>query len=105
MPEVTALSDDRFDIYAAVDLASPLRALGEPSRLWILALLKEREMTISELTSRLDVGQPTVSYHVRQLAAAGLVKIRRGQARGPIRATFCSLDRQGLAALSAAIAP
>jgi DNA-binding transcriptional ArsR family regulator len=48
-------------------------ALGEPSRLAILTVLLEREATVSDLVSRLNLAQPRVSTHLARLRAAGLV--------------------------------
>src|SRR5262249_6226615 len=48
-------------------------ALGETSRLAILRALLEREATVSDLTSRLDLPQPRVSTHLARLRAAGLL--------------------------------
>jgi DNA-binding transcriptional ArsR family regulator len=54
----------------AVRLAA---ALGETSRLAILTALLEREATVSDLASRLNLAQSRVSTHLARLRAAGLV--------------------------------
>src|SRR5260370_27874328 len=48
-------------------------ALGEPSRLTILAALLEGEATVSDLATRLGLAQPRVSTHLARLRGAGLV--------------------------------
>jgi len=53
------------------------RALGDPVRLRILALLRVREACVCELVGRLPVSQPAVSQHLRKLRQAGLVVERR----------------------------
>lgn len=53
------------------------RALGDPVRLRILALLRVREACVCELVARLPVSQPAVSQHLRKLRQAGLVGERR----------------------------
>jgi ArsR family transcriptional regulator len=53
------------------------RALGDPVRLHILALLKVREACVCELVARLPVSQPAVSQHLRKLRQAGFVRERR----------------------------
>src|ERR1700733_14107292 len=51
-----------------------LRAVGEPSRLRILALLAREELAVLELCRVLDQSQPRVSRHLKLLADAGLVE-------------------------------
>src|SRR3981081_4862437 len=56
-----------------------LKAAGEATRLRILALLAEAELTVSDLTSILRQSQPRISRHLRLLAEAGLVdRFREG---------------------------
>lgn len=55
------------------DLLVRLRAAGETTRLRILALLAESELTVKDLTSILGQSQPRISRHVKLLADAGLV--------------------------------
>lgn len=43
----------------------------------ILSLLSKKPRTVSELTERLHVKQPTVTHHLRRLADAGLVRMSR----------------------------
>jgi ArsR family transcriptional regulator len=55
-------------------LLSALRAAAEPTRLRLLALCAESEMTVSELTRILGQSQPRVSRHLKLLCDAGLVE-------------------------------
>jgi ubiquinone/menaquinone biosynthesis C-methylase UbiE/DNA-binding transcriptional ArsR family regulator len=55
-------------------LNGALKAAGEETRLRIVALLAEAELTVSELTDILRQSQPRISRHLRLLAEAGLVK-------------------------------
>lgn len=57
--------------------AELFKALGDPVRLRILALLRVREACVCELASLLPVSQPAVSQHLRRLRQAGLVAERR----------------------------
>jgi len=50
--------------------------LGDPTRSRILALVERSELTVSELCSVLQVAQPTVSRHLKTLAAEGWVEAR-----------------------------
>jgi len=60
---------------AAVDLADTLKALAEPSRLRILAILRaEGPLTGVEIETRLGtLKQPSIAHHLRILGEAGLV--------------------------------
>jgi ubiquinone/menaquinone biosynthesis C-methylase UbiE/DNA-binding transcriptional ArsR family regulator len=60
-------------------LTATLKAAGEPTRLRILALLAESELTVSDLTEILRQSQPRLSRHLRLLTEAGLVdRFREG---------------------------
>ena len=54
-----------------------LRALADPTRREILALLSRREMTAGELADRFASTWPTMSHHFSVLKDAGLVLSRR----------------------------
>lgn len=53
------------------------RALADPTRLRIVALLQTMELAIGEIAAVLDQSQPRVSRHVRILAEAGLIERHR----------------------------
>ena len=74
---------------ALTDLAHTFYALKDVVRLEMLSVLAERECTVNELAETLDRSQPLMSWHLRRLKAAGIVKIRRSG-----RETYCSLDRE-----------
>jgi len=60
-------------------LNGALKAAGEGTRLRILALIAEAELTVSDLTAILRQSQPRISRHLRLLAEAGLVdRFREG---------------------------
>jgi ArsR family transcriptional regulator len=54
-----------------------LRFLADGNRLRILQLLARRESCVCELIEPLGLTQPLVSYHLRRLREAGLVRTRR----------------------------
>jgi ubiquinone/menaquinone biosynthesis C-methylase UbiE/DNA-binding transcriptional ArsR family regulator len=58
-------------------LTATLKAAGETTRLRILMLLAEAELTVSDLTEILRQSQPRLSRHLRLLAEAGLVERSR----------------------------
>jgi ubiquinone/menaquinone biosynthesis C-methylase UbiE len=82
-----------------------LRAAAEETRLRILALLAEGELSVSDLTDILGQSQPRISRHLKLLVEAGLVErhregawafFRLGERAGPahiLRAILPALDR------------
>jgi ubiquinone/menaquinone biosynthesis C-methylase UbiE len=54
-----------------------LKAAGETTRLRILALIAEAELTVSDLTEILRQSQPRISRHLKLLAEADLVERHR----------------------------
>jgi len=80
-------------------LNAALKAAGEATRLRILALLAEAELTVSDLTDILRQSQPRISRHLKLLAEAGLVeRFREGS-----WAFFRLAERGGSAALARAL--
>lgn len=60
-------------------LMAGLKAAGEPTRLRLLALCAQSELTVSELTQILGQSQPRVSRHLKLLCEAGLLdRFREG---------------------------
>lgn len=55
-------------------LLAMLKAAGDPTRLRLLLILREAELTVSELTQILGQSQPRVSRHLRLLCEAGLLQ-------------------------------
>jgi ArsR family transcriptional regulator, cadmium/lead-responsive transcriptional repressor len=58
-------------------VAKYFRALGDPTRVRILALLREGERSVGELVAELGVAQPRVSNHLACLRWCGFVETRR----------------------------
>ncbi|MEJ1161529.1 ArsR/SmtB family transcription factor [Prosthecomicrobium sp. N25] len=54
-------------------LVEVLRAAGEPTRLRILVLLEQGDLTVKDLTEILGQSQPRISRHLKLLTEAGLV--------------------------------
>ncbi|MBI1393116.1 MAG: metalloregulator ArsR/SmtB family transcription factor [Alphaproteobacteria bacterium] len=82
------------------------RAVGEETRLRIMALLRRGELTVSELTQILGQSQPRVSRHLKILADAGLVERHREGSWIFYRFINARIGRAGraVAAVDAAIA-
>lgn len=55
-------------------LMAALRAAAEPTRLRLLALCADSELTVTELTQILGQSQPRVSRHLKLLCEAGLLE-------------------------------
>ncbi|MCP1199727.1 metalloregulator ArsR/SmtB family transcription factor [Notoacmeibacter sp. MSK16QG-6] len=65
------MSDDpRLSFQQLLDTS---KAMAESSRLRILLLLRQGEMTVSDLTAVLDQSQPRVSRHLKLLMEVGLI--------------------------------
>ena len=74
-------------------LAAIAKALGHPARVAIVRLLAQRQACVcGELVLELPLSQSTVSQHLKELKAAGLVQ---GEVDGP-RVCYC-LDAAGWA--------
>ena len=70
------------------------RALGDETRLRILEMLVAGECSVSDLTTRVAVGQSLMSHHLRILREAGLVTDRRNG-----RWVYYAIDDPALAAV------
>jgi len=62
------------DLQALTDVYA---ALADPTRLRMLALLRDGEICVCHIHASLDVPQPTASRHLAYLRKAGLVDARR----------------------------
>ena len=90
------------------DVAAVLRALGDPTRLAIAAMLaRERDaLCVCHIEARFELSQPTISHHLRVLRDVALVTTEK---RGTW--VYYALDRgrleqiSGLADLLNSIAP
>lgn len=72
-------------------LADCLKALGDPTRLEIIALLNFRDCCVCEFVPIFNISQPAISKHLNRLKVSELVtETRRGQW------VFYSLNRSKL---------
>ena len=53
------------------------KALSDENRLLIFELLKTGEMCACKLLEELNIGQPTLSHHMKILCESGLVEARK----------------------------
>lgn len=52
-------------------------ALSEPLRVKVLELLQQQDLCVCELRDRLSVAQPKLSFHLKTLKEANLVRSRQ----------------------------
>jgi DNA-binding transcriptional ArsR family regulator len=67
--EATTAEQDGVDLVA--------RAIAEPHRRQILALVRERELSAGEIAANFEVSRSAVSQHLQILRGAGLLSERR----------------------------
>ena len=78
----------------ADDLSVHFEGLANPTRLLIVERLAATpEMRVSELADFCQVSQPRMSWHLRILRKAQVIRTRREG-----REVFCRLDREAIAA-------
>jgi len=68
------------DRAAATRIARTFKAMADPTRVQLLALILEREdgrALVGQLAERLGLSQPTVSHHMRVMADEGLIARER----------------------------
>ena len=73
-----------------------LRALGDPTRLRLLALLETEELSVNELQSITGLGQSRISTHLGSLQETGLVTSRRDGKRSLYQLEQSSSNREYL---------
>ncbi|HII39829.1 MAG TPA: winged helix-turn-helix transcriptional regulator [Thermoplasmata archaeon] len=79
MPEDETQPVDSRPVTVTVD---QLKVLSEPSRLRMLTLLMERDMSISGIAKALELSPATVHHHINQLLAARLIEPTKTEVRG-----------------------
>lgn len=67
------------DVKATLD---QLKILSDPSRLQILALLFDRDMSVSRISQAMDITPATVYHHINKLLEARLIKQSRTEVKG-----------------------
>ncbi len=89
-----------------------LRAIAEPNRRKILALVRDDEKTAGDIAAAFAISRPAVSQHLKVLGDVGLVSVRRDGTRrlyrarreplGEVKAFIDSYWQQSLARLKRA---
>jgi DNA-binding transcriptional ArsR family regulator len=62
-------------------MEAALKAIAEPRRRRILALVRDDELSAGEIAAHFDVSRPAISQHLTVLKEAGLVSERRNGTR------------------------
>ena len=73
-----------------------LKVLSEASRLRILTLLMDRDMSISGIARPLDLSPATVHHHVNQLLQANLIVPTKSEVRGNLVEKYYRLPAAGI---------
>ena len=76
------LTRDALSQSQAEDLSRSLKAIADPARLRLISIISAsegQEACVCDLTDALEVGQPTVSHHLKVLTDSGFVtRSKRG---------------------------
>ncbi len=59
------------------DIVKIFKALGDENRLKILHIIGSQEICACKLLEYLEVGQPTLSYHMKILCDSGIIDSRK----------------------------
>lgn len=74
------LAGPALDVDEARRRAELLKVVADPVRLQLLSLIlgaPGQESCVRDMTAQVDVSQPTVSHHLKQLVEAGLLERER----------------------------
>ncbi|RBC76978.1 ArsR family transcriptional regulator, partial [Xanthomonas oryzae pv. oryzae] len=74
------------------DWSARLKVFADATRVRLLALLEQEELTVAELSAITRLAQPRVSTHLAKLKEAGLVRDRRAGVSAYYRFDEVSLD-------------
>lgn len=85
----------RAEALPDADVLDGFKALADPSRMKIVAMLKDGEMYAQEIVARLGISQSAVSRHLGTLESAGVVAVRPATGM-----KYYSVDRARLRALA-----
>ncbi|MDD2487783.1 MAG: metalloregulator ArsR/SmtB family transcription factor [Candidatus Gracilibacteria bacterium] len=78
--------ENNMDLELTADV---LNLLGEPNKLNIFIMLREKELCICQIIERLSMKQNMVSHHVSILRRAGILKSRKDGTK-----VFYSIDQE-----------
>ena len=67
----------QVSIQDSTHICAGFRALSDPLRLKIIELLRFQELCVCELCEKLDVSQSKLSFHLKNLKEANLIRSRQ----------------------------
>lgn len=65
------------DTVTPSQISAGFHALSDPLRLQIIELLRQRELCVCELCQQLEVSQSKLSFHLKTLKEAGLLRAKQ----------------------------
>jgi ArsR family transcriptional regulator len=90
-PQVSSIHHDE-EMPSLATTVDFLQLVGEPTRVRLLSLLVDRELTVADLSAATELGQSRVSTHLGRLREAGIVADRKVGT-----ATYYSLNDDAMA--------
>lgn len=67
----------QFAIQDSIQVWAGFRALSDPLRIQIIELLRSQELCVCELCEKLEVSQSKLSFHLKNLKEAKLIRSRQ----------------------------
>ena len=61
----------------STEVLTSFKALADPLRLQVIDLLRDQELCVCDLCDRLNVAQSKLSFHLKALKAAQLIRARQ----------------------------
>lgn len=65
------------DTYDSTQIGANFRALSDPLRLQVIETLRYQELCVCELCEKLEVSQSKLSFHLKTLKDANLIRSRQ----------------------------
>ncbi|NQU67224.1 MAG: winged helix-turn-helix transcriptional regulator [Candidatus Marinimicrobia bacterium] len=60
-----------------LNLTAFFKGVSDPTRVKIMTLLKNKEMSVTEIVSHFSMTQPSISHHLNVLKTAGILTSRK----------------------------
>lgn len=71
------MPESESDTFQSLTCAERLKALGDPTRLRIIDVLRSGELTVGDIAEFIETELVMVSHHLQILKHAGFVRVRR----------------------------
>ena len=68
---------DKRSVPGSAMLVARFKAMADPLRLEVIALLRSQEMCVCDLCDRMAIAQSKLSFHLKTLREAGLISARQ----------------------------